>query len=161
MGIIWFCAGILGIFLSFRKGKPQRNLVPGLVILLTGWGMSEHHQATEFSTNMHGIFGHVLMAAGVTRIVEITIVLHDNWNAGGDKIRAFQYIPPFVSPRKCYGESDFVAVVDCFGIIVHGVKRRTNRPPYNGESRPRLLRPRHLLPRLPRLLLYSPHPFIF
>jgi len=96
MGIIWFCAGILGTFLSFRKGRPQRNVIPAVVIILTGWAMSGHHQATEFSTNMHGIFGHVLMAAGVTRIVEITVVLHDNWNAGEDKIRAFQYIPPFV-----------------------------------------------------------------
>ena len=96
MGIIWFCAGILGTFLSFRKGRPQRNVIPAVVIILTGWAMSGHHQATEFSTNMHGIFGHVLMAAGVTRIVEITVVLHDKWNAGEDKIRAFQYIPPFV-----------------------------------------------------------------
>jgi len=96
MGIIWFCAGILGTFLSFRKGRPQRNIIPAVVIILTGWAMSGHHQATEFSTHMHGIFGHVLMAAGVTRIVEITVVLHDNWNAGQDKIRAFQYIPPFV-----------------------------------------------------------------
>ena len=96
MGIICFCAGILGTFLSFRNGRPQRNVVPAVVIILTGWAMSARHRATEFSTNMDAIFGYVLMAAGVTRILEITIVLNDRWNAGPDKIRAFQYIPPFV-----------------------------------------------------------------
>jgi len=96
LGIIWFCAGILGIFLSFRNGRPQRNIIPAVVIILTGWAMSGRHQGTEFSTNMDAIFGYVLMAAGVIRILEITLVLNDNWNAGPDKIRAFQYIPPFV-----------------------------------------------------------------
>jgi len=96
MGIIWFCAGILGVFLSSRKGKPQRNVVPAIVIILTGWAMAGHAQALAFSTNMHGIFGHTLMAAGVTRIIEIAMVLRDAWNAGDDEIRSFQYVPPFV-----------------------------------------------------------------
>jgi hypothetical protein len=98
MGIIWFCAGVLGVFLSSRRGKPQRNVVPAIVIILTGWAMAGHAQALEFSTNMHGIFGHTLMAAGVTRIFEIVMVLQDAWNAGEGEIRSFQYIPPFV----CY-----------------------------------------------------------
>jgi len=97
MGIIWFCAGILGLFLSSRKGQPQRNLIPALVIILTGWSMASHAQALEFSTNLHAIFGHTLMAAGVTRIVEIVMVLRDAWNAGDDEIRSFQYLPPFVT----------------------------------------------------------------
>lgn len=102
IGIIWFCAGILGVFLSSRKGRPQRNIVPAVVIILTGWAMSSHHQALEFSTHMHSIFGHTLIAAGVTRIVEITLVLRDAWNAGEDEIRAFQYIPPFVCFLQFY-----------------------------------------------------------
>jgi len=100
MGIIWFCAGILGVFLSSRKGRPQRNLVPAIVIILTGWAMSSHAQALEFSTKLHGIFGHTLMAAGLTRIVEIVVVLRDSWNAGDDEIRSFQYLPPFVCLRE-------------------------------------------------------------
>ena len=96
MGIICFFAGILGTFLSFRNGRPQRNVIPAVVIIITGWAMSTRHQATEFLTNMDAIFGYVLMAAGVTRILEITMVLNDKWNAGPDNIRAFQYIPPFV-----------------------------------------------------------------
>ena len=97
-GIIWFCGGILGTFLSFRKGKPQRNIIPAVIIVLTGWSMASHAQELEFSTNMHGVFGHTLMAAGVTRIFEIVVVLRDAWNAGENEIRAFQYLPPFVSP---------------------------------------------------------------
>lgn len=96
LGIIWFCAGILGVFLSSRKGRPQRNVIPAIVILLTGWAMAGHEQHLEFSTRLHGIFGHTLMAAGVTRIVEIVMVLQDKWNAGDDEIRSFQYVPPFV-----------------------------------------------------------------
>ena len=95
-GIIWFCGGILGIFLSFRKGKPQRNVIPAVIIVLTGWSMASHAQELEFSTNMHGVFGHTLMAAGITRIVEIVVMLRDAWNAGEETILAFQYLPPFV-----------------------------------------------------------------
>jgi len=97
-GIIWFCAGILGVFLSFRNGKPQRHPIPAMVIILTGWAMAGHAQALEFSTNLHAAFGHTLMVAGVTRIVEIVIILRDAWNAGNGEIRSFQYIPPFVRP---------------------------------------------------------------
>lgn len=98
MGIIWFCAGILGIFLSSRKGKPQRSVIPAIVIILTGWAMAGHAQHLEFSTHLHAIFGHTLMVAGVTRLVEIVILLRDAWNAGDDHIISFQYIPPFVYP---------------------------------------------------------------
>lgn len=40
MGIVWWCSGLLGLWLSRRKGGvPKRNFVPGLVILLTGYAM--------------------------------------------------------------------------------------------------------------------------
>ena len=95
-GVIWFCAGILGVFLSSRKGKPQRNIIPAIVIIMTGWAMAGHAQSLEFSTHLHGIFGHTLMAAGITRIIEIVVVLRDANNAGDDEIRSFQYLPPYV-----------------------------------------------------------------
>lgn len=99
MGIIWFCAGIAGIFLSSRNGKPKRNVVPAAVILLTGWAMSGHAQSLLLSTKMHGTFGYTLMAAGVTRIVEVAVILRDQphaENLGSEGPRAFQYIPPFL-----------------------------------------------------------------
>jgi Protein YTP1-like, C-terminal len=118
MGIIWFCAGILGVFLSSRKGKPQRNVIPAIVIFLTGWGMAGHEQTLAFSTRLHGIFGHTLMAAGITRMVEIVIVLRDAWNAGDDEIRSFQYVPPFV--RLSYISLTIVA--RCVRNTVYGRK---------------------------------------
>ena len=68
-----------------------------MVIILTGWAMAGHAQELAFSTNLHAVFGHTLMVAGVTRIIEIVIILRDAWNAGDCEIRSFQYIPPFVT----------------------------------------------------------------
>ena len=46
----------------------------------------------------HIVFGHTLMVAGATRIVEIAMILGDKPNCGEeDEVRSFQYIPPFVS----------------------------------------------------------------
>lgn len=79
MGIVWWCAGLLGVYLSLkgRDGRPRRNLIPAIVILLTGWAMGAHPQSLELSTHVHSVFGYTLMAAGAVRIVEIAFVLHD------------------------------------------------------------------------------------
>lgn len=97
MGIVWWCAGLLGVWLSRspRGGRPRRNLIPAIVILMTGWGMSAHPQALELSTMVHTVFGYTLMAAGVTRIVEIAFVLRDS--RGFNEPTSFQHLPPFVS----------------------------------------------------------------
>ncbi|KAK0188486.1 hypothetical protein F5146DRAFT_1055455 [Armillaria mellea] len=63
-----WCGGALGIFLARNN---QRNVVPGVIIILTGWGMSEHAQALMISTKVHAMFGYTLMLAGFTRIIEI------------------------------------------------------------------------------------------
>ncbi|KAK9360124.1 hypothetical protein V1504DRAFT_440762 [Lipomyces starkeyi] len=94
MGIIWWCAGMLGLFLSRRNGRPQRNHIPALVILLTGWAMSVHAQHLELSTKIHAMFGYALMGAGVCRIIEVSFVLHDA-NTDGD-VKSFQYLSPFL-----------------------------------------------------------------
>lgn len=99
MGVVWLCAGLAGVFLSSRNGKPKRHVVPAAVILLTGWAMSGHAQALLLSTKMHGTFGYTLMAAGVTRIVEVAVILRDQAHSetlASDGPRAFQYIPPFL-----------------------------------------------------------------
>ncbi|CCD25706.1 Ytp1p NDAI_0F03880 [Naumovozyma dairenensis CBS 421] len=90
MGIIWWAGGILGIFLS-RNGK--RTFVPSLLIVITGWAMSQHHQHLEVSTNVHSFFGTVLMIGGMLRIVEICIILRDKKYL--DQILSFQYLSPF------------------------------------------------------------------
>jgi hypothetical protein len=99
MGIIWWCAGLVGIWLSrTRDGRPKRNLIPGIVILLTGWGMSAHPQTLPLSNMVHQVFGFTLMAAGLTRIVEISFVLRDRsaTTADGSDPNSFQYLTPFL-----------------------------------------------------------------
>ncbi|SCU92343.1 LANO_0E00452g1_1 [Lachancea nothofagi CBS 11611] len=90
MGIIWWAGGLLGIFLS-RNGK--RTFVPSLLIIFTGWAMSEHSQHLIISTKVHALFGYVLMAGGAFRIIEISFLLRDRRSDGG--IMSFQYLAPF------------------------------------------------------------------
>ncbi|KAJ5610139.1 hypothetical protein N7510_006858 [Penicillium lagena] len=100
MGIVWWCAGLLGMWLSrSRNGRPKRNLIPALVILMTGYAMSAHPQSLMISTMIHSIFGYTLMAAGITRIIEISFVLKDKPSASAtdaSETNSFQYLPPFL-----------------------------------------------------------------
>lgn len=103
MGIIWWCAGLVGIWLSRKRdGRPKRNLIPGIVILLTGYAMSAHPQTLPLSNMVHSVFGYTLMGAGLTRIIEVSFVLRDA-NAtthDGSDPSSFQYLPPFVSQLR-------------------------------------------------------------
>ncbi|KAI6810000.1 hypothetical protein KC332_g13707 [Hortaea werneckii] len=102
MGIIWWAAGLVGMWLSRdRSGRPRRNLIPAIVILLTGWAMSAHPQTLELSTHVHSVFGYTLMAAGLTRLIEISFVLRDkvvpkNADDIDEEINSFQFLPPFL-----------------------------------------------------------------
>ena len=104
MGVIWWAAGLVGIWLARdRQGRPKRNLIPGIVIFMTGWAMSAHPQSLMISTMVHTAFGYTLMLAGLTRIIEIVFVLRDKNTLvgpeGGDvdkEINSFQYLPPFL-----------------------------------------------------------------
>ncbi len=104
MGIVWWCAGLVGIWLSRKRdGKPKRNLIPGIVILLTGWAMSAHDQELMISTKVHTVFGYTLMAAGAVRIVEIAFVLRDQNSISDtdpEETNSWQYLTPFVSQRS-------------------------------------------------------------
>ncbi|GJJ12426.1 hypothetical protein Clacol_006668 [Clathrus columnatus] len=91
LGVLWWAGGALGILLSRRN---SRNVIPSIIVILTGWAMSAHAQASQFSTKarfcvvsiakkfrligfqkVHAIFGYTLMSAGVARIVEICFVI--------------------------------------------------------------------------------------
>jgi hypothetical protein len=98
MGVVWWCAGLAGIWLSRKRdGRPKRNFIPGFVIFLTGWAMSGHPQHLPLSTMVHTFFGYTLMAAGITRIIEVAFVLRDaNTISEDGEANSFQYIPPFV-----------------------------------------------------------------
>ncbi|KAK6075450.1 integral membrane protein [Seiridium cupressi] len=99
MGVIWWCAGLAGIWLSKdRDGRPQRNFIPAFVILITGWGMSAHPQELMVSAMTHKMFGYTLMATGLTRIIEVSFVLRDRQGLAenGRETNSFQYIPVFL-----------------------------------------------------------------
>ncbi|KAA8568550.1 hypothetical protein EYC84_007570 [Monilinia fructicola] len=98
MGVIWWTAGLAGIWLSRKRdGSPKRNFIPGFVIFITGWGMSGHPQHLPISGMVHTIFGYTLMAAGLSRIVEIAFLLKDKATLSEDgDANSFQYVPPFL-----------------------------------------------------------------
>lgn len=111
LGILWWTGGLLGILLARHN---QRNVIPAIIIILTGWAMSEHAQALKISTKVHTAFGSALMLAGVTRIIEICFIsshlsdipdnssTSDGTHVGSSTtssrvlaIRAFCHLPPF------------------------------------------------------------------
>ncbi|KAI0884134.1 uncharacterized protein GGS22DRAFT_180199 [Annulohypoxylon maeteangense] len=99
MGIIWWAAGLAGVWLSRdRDGRPQRNFIPGFVILITGWAMSAHPQELMISAETHKMFGYTLMAAGATRIIEISFVVRDRpgMSDDGRETNSFQFVPVFL-----------------------------------------------------------------
>lgn len=94
MGIIWWAGALVGVYLT-RKKNNHRSVIPALLLVFTGWSMSQHHQHTAISTNVHAFFGLALMGAGFTRIIEICFLLHDKNCDESGRILAFQYMPPF------------------------------------------------------------------
>ncbi|KAI1080792.1 hypothetical protein F5B20DRAFT_538966 [Whalleya microplaca] len=99
MGIVWWAAGLAGVWLSKdRDGRPQRNFIPGFVLLITGWAMSAHPQELMISAETHKMFGYTLMAAGVTRIIEVSFVVRDRTGISEDgrQSNSFQYVPVFL-----------------------------------------------------------------
>lgn len=92
MGIIWWCGGLLGMWLS--RGN-RRSWVPSVILIFTGWSMSEHTQHSVISTKVHLVFGLALMFAGLSRIIEVCFLLKDKATTADGSIRAFQYFPPF------------------------------------------------------------------
>ncbi|KAF9026309.1 hypothetical protein BDZ89DRAFT_1134884 [Hymenopellis radicata] len=96
LGVLWWTGGALGIFLARNN---QRNVVPGLIIILTGWGMSEHAQELMISTRVHAVFAddddtnseHTL-AGGTQTPIPATEV--NTAKAGA--ARAFRHLPAFL-----------------------------------------------------------------
>ena len=85
-------------------------------LIITGWAFGGHAQALMLSTMVHAMFGYTLSLAGITRIIEVCFIAHNDTTPGpwGDDandtiprgtptssgispLRAFRYFPPFVS----------------------------------------------------------------
>ncbi|GAA5864166.1 hypothetical protein JCM3774_001241 [Rhodotorula dairenensis] len=92
LGVLWWAGGALGIFLG---RKSTRNVVPAVIIGMTGYAMANHGQHLEFSTDVHKLFGWSLMSAGFARIVEVCFVLRDA-PSDNSRPRAFQHLPPYL-----------------------------------------------------------------
>lgn len=93
MGIVWWCGGLLGMWLT-RKNNV-RSFVPALLLIFTGYAMSQHAQHLVISTKVHAMFGLVLMSGGLSRIIEILFLLRDRSSSDTGKILSFQHLPPF------------------------------------------------------------------
>ncbi|KAI9022860.1 hypothetical protein CLU79DRAFT_751061 [Phycomyces nitens] len=87
MGIIWWMAGMVGIVLS-RNGK--RSVIPSVIIILTAVAFQGHAQHVPNSGAIHSYFGYLLMAGGLSRIIEICFV----WKEGDFTVSPWQYLPP-------------------------------------------------------------------
>lgn len=92
MGIIWWCGGLLGMWLSRKNGT--RNVIPALLLIYTGYAMSEHSQHLAISTKVHGMFGITLMIGGLARIIEICFLLRDRPSSETGLLLSFQHLPP-------------------------------------------------------------------
>ncbi|KAG0173412.1 hypothetical protein DFQ28_001587 [Apophysomyces sp. BC1034] len=86
MGIIWWIAGMAGVFFS-RHG--QRTVIPSVLIILTAVAFQGHAQHVPNSAQVHSYFGYLLMAGGISRIIEICFV----WKEGVFTITPWQYLP--------------------------------------------------------------------
>ncbi|KAH9958845.1 hypothetical protein BC827DRAFT_1217377 [Russula dissimulans] len=117
LGVLWWCGGLLGVYLSRNN---HRTVVPSIIIVLTGYAMSDHTQALKLSTKVHGVFGYTLMLAGLTRFIEVCFIVPSYVPADGvdddrsdhtladgaagaeaaaaaaHKGRAFRHMPPFL-----------------------------------------------------------------
>lgn len=65
--------------------------------------MSAHPQQLMLSTMAHSVFGYTLMAAGLTRIIEISLILKDKPELKGRESNSWQHLPPYVSFWAGYG----------------------------------------------------------
>lgn len=91
-------------------------LIEHFSIIITGWAFGGHAQALMFSTMVHTVFGYTLAFAGIARIIEVCFIAHKDttpspWGEDADgavprgtptsggvlPLRAFRYLPPFVS----------------------------------------------------------------
>ena len=89
------------------------QLMPHSSIAITGWAFGGHAQALMISTMVHTVFGYTLALAGITRIIEVCFIAHKDTTPGPweddaapretptsngiSPLRAFRYLPPFVS----------------------------------------------------------------
>ncbi|BGO91546.1 hypothetical protein NBRC10512_003205 [Rhodotorula toruloides] len=96
LGVLWWAGGALGIWLG---RKQRRNIVPALIIGMTGYAMANHGQHLQFSEDVHKFFGYALVFAALARIIEVCFVLRDAPTPAPSETegpRSFQHLTPFL-----------------------------------------------------------------
>ncbi|GAB5588639.1 hypothetical protein Unana1_03539 [Umbelopsis nana] len=92
LAFMWWWSGLAGILIEsralrrllYRAANPDRqesspkhedhqsyslNPIPALTVLMTGISMGNHHQDTEYSSNVHYLWGLLLSVAALCRII--------------------------------------------------------------------------------------------
>jgi uncharacterized membrane protein len=100
LAFMWWWAGLAGILVESRalrrllfraynvdrQEEPQRqeqvqtyslNPIPALTVFMTGVSMGNHHQDTEYSSNVHYLWGLLLSVAAVCRMLTY-VTLYNN-----------------------------------------------------------------------------------
>ncbi|GEM09740.1 integral membrane protein [Rhodotorula toruloides] len=96
LGVLWWAGGALGIWLG---RKQRRNIVPALIIGMTGYAMAHHGQHLQFSEDVHKFFGYALVFAAFARIIEVCFVLRDAPTPAPSETegpRSFLHLTPFL-----------------------------------------------------------------
>src|SRR4051794_7218265 len=102
MGILWWTGGLVGTLMTWHSPANTRNLLPALILALTGLSMAAHAQHSPTSGQVHTIFGTALVLAGLMRMAEILMivsgVLHEDRvdERGRPVHHPFQVIPILV-----------------------------------------------------------------
>ncbi|KAJ1680295.1 hypothetical protein EV182_000281 [Spiromyces aspiralis] len=94
IGVLWIAGGLLGAYIG-RSAKPhQRNIIPPLILIITGAAMGNHQQNTLMSTQIHSVFGWSLILTGISQIIEFFLLGSNIIDPKAGSPHTFQYVPP-------------------------------------------------------------------
>ncbi|KAJ2520843.1 hypothetical protein GGI11_002181 [Coemansia sp. RSA 2049] len=95
LGVIWFCGGLLSTYMLRRSTSSDRSMFPAIILVFTGGAMGAHQQDSEFSTQVHFVFGLSLVVTGLARCIEILLITTNLIRSDSSTPNPFQYIPVF------------------------------------------------------------------
>ncbi|KAF9978900.1 hypothetical protein BGZ73_008405 [Actinomortierella ambigua] len=78
LGLLWTFGGAASLLIESRFNPLKmvignRNPMPALMIMMTGYAMSQHAQYFQFPTTVHTFFGYSLMLSGVCRLIQLAL----------------------------------------------------------------------------------------
>ncbi|KAG0242424.1 hypothetical protein BGW41_004153 [Actinomortierella wolfii] len=78
LGLLWAFGGATSLLIESRFNPLKavignKNPMPALMIMMTGYAMGQHAQYFQFSTTVHTFFGYSLMLSGVCRLIQLAL----------------------------------------------------------------------------------------